>query len=75
MSCPNKERCPLYPHFQMESSLDFWKLRYCNTDSKYESCKRWEMANAGTMPDPLMLPNGEHLEVLPSDDAKASSRS
>jgi hypothetical protein len=68
MSCPKVERCPLYPHFQLELSLAFWKSQYCNTDDHFETCRRYQMAESGEMPDPKMLPNGKLLGIGPDSE-------
>jgi hypothetical protein len=69
MPCPKTVKCPLYPEFRVESSLEIWQSAYCNTDSEYRQCERFKLAESGTMPPPRMLPNGQHL---PSRDGSSA---
>lgn len=63
MACPNTERCPLYPQFMVESSLDFWKQFYCDTNAEFQTCARFKLVASGEMPDPKLLPNGKMLGI------------
>jgi hypothetical protein len=61
MSCPNTPRCPLFPQFKLKPSLDFWLVRFCNSDQNHPDCERFKMSKAGKSVPPKMLPNGKSL--------------
>ena len=63
MSCPNARGCPLFPLFQMKSSLSVWQTHYC--DAAYDTCERYKLATSGVRVPPNLLPNGRSLEIAP----------
>jgi len=71
MPCPKVEKCPLFPHLEMESGLRIWKTLFCHNDSNFENCARFEMAASGNMPHPRMLPNGKQLPDDVGEEAGA----
>ncbi len=63
--CENVDRCPLFPLFSMESTLNVWKALYCHS-SQHKSCARFVFVNEHKKPPPAdMLPDGTKLKVLP----------
>lgn len=61
MACPNTSRCPLFPLFRMKSSLNVWKVHYC--DAAFENCERLRLSTGGACVPPNLLPNGKELSV------------
>ncbi|OVE73988.1 hypothetical protein BVX93_00615 [bacterium B13(2017)] len=60
--CKHSESCPLFPAFQMKSTLKLWQLRYC--DLNPERCIRFDMFQKGNEPPINMLPNGDVLKFV-----------
>jgi len=61
MACPHAPTCPLFARFQQSSLLEFWQDRYCNVESRWPTCSRFQLSEAG-MPVPLtLMPNGAEL--------------
>jgi hypothetical protein len=60
-SCARVERCPLFQHFALKSSLLIWTTRYCN--GEFSRCERLKRATAGQAVPATMLPNGKMLMV------------
>ena len=54
----------MFPRFQSQSILRIYQIRYC--EGRFDTCKRYESASKGVMPDPDLLPDGERLP--PSED-------
>ena len=59
-SCPNVDRCPMFPRFRSDSPLRVIQSLY--REGAYERCERYRLASQGTMPDPRPLPDGRRLE-------------
>lgn len=58
-SCPNLEKCAMFPLFSLEASLRVWQNHYCQKD--FASCERYKKMGAGrTVPDNL-LPDGQMI--------------
>jgi hypothetical protein len=60
-TCPHLDGCPLYPLFNLESSLKVWQTFYCR--SKFESCVRFQRSSAGETVEPHLLPDGTSLTL------------
>lgn len=54
--CKFIDRCPVFPLFESKQILRIYQINYC--ESRYETCARFELASAGTVPDPRLLPDG-----------------
>jgi len=67
-SCPNVDKCPLFPKFQLDSVLSFWQATYCHSD--FERCERYRSMKRGVKPPVTLLPNGTDIETG-VDDIKA----
>ncbi len=61
MACDRVERCPLFKHFSLKSSLLIWTTAYCN--GNFQRCERLKRATAGLQVPTHMLPNGKLLTV------------
>jgi len=61
MACERIDRCPLFKHFSLKSSLLIWTTAYCKGD--YQRCERLRRATAGIAVPSHMLPNGKLLAV------------
>lgn len=66
-SCPNVDKCPMFPMFTLKSILEIYKRSFCHSD--YRSCRRYQTMMAGTRPPAELLPDGQKLSVI--DDEKA----
>ena len=62
MSCPRKDRCPLFPLFTLKASLRTWQLSYCEAD--YTRCARFELVSAGKSVPANLLPSGKMLPMV-----------
>lgn len=72
MACSHADTCPLHPH--LSNSLAAWRTHYCNSDSNWRDCARYERSLTGE-PTPLaLLPNGKMIRVgAASSDTTAVS--
>jgi hypothetical protein len=65
--CRFIDRCPMFPLFAEESSLERYQSQYCRSD--FEQCERFKWASIGKMPNPKLLPDGGWLSrELASED-------
>jgi len=60
-SCPNAERCPLFPLFSLRGALKVWQSNYCEAD--YERCARYQRGKEGRPIPANLLPNGAMLSL------------
>ena len=69
MPCPRREACHLPAAIPSRLALLLWQRKYCDTESRFEECQPFRLAQAGeTVPD-RMLPNGYRLgEPLPAGE-------
>jgi len=58
--CPNKQKCLLFPLFNLRASLKTWQIRYCDAD--YAMCVRYTMSQKGEKPADNLLPSGMLLK-------------
>jgi len=61
----------MYPRFSSKAVLAIYKTFYCK--GSFEKCKRYELASEGVMPDADLLPDGDRLAPIPTDDADGGS--
>lgn len=57
--CRFIEHCPMFPLFTSRHVLRIYQIQYC--EAKFETCERFKLASAGTMPAPELLPDGDRL--------------
>ena len=58
-SCPNMNKCALFPRFSLETALKIWQSYYCSRN--FTACERYKKLSAGqTVPDNL-LPDGRFM--------------
>lgn len=60
-SCDRMEKCSLFQHFALKSSLTVWTSSYCKGD--FSRCERFKLATAGQQIPSNLLPNGKMLHV------------
>jgi len=58
----------MFPRFQSKKILRIYQIHYC--ESEFDTCKRYQLAIAGTMPAPTLLPDGSSLPETGADDAR-----
>lgn len=51
----------MFPLFQLDGVRRIYQAKFCKKD--FESCKRYEKASQGDMPEPRLLPDGGMLPV------------
>ena len=54
--CPHLPSCPMFALFNLQASLQVWKLRYCT--SGYEECERHRRSVAGREIPMNLMPSG-----------------
>jgi hypothetical protein len=58
-TCPNINKCAMFPRFSLETALKIWQSYYCNRN--FASCERYKkLASGHTVPDNL-LPDGRFM--------------
>lgn len=71
MACSHASSCPLFP--KLNTSLESWKISYCDTEDNWRRCERHRLSSAGK-PVPLgMLPNGFLAHAIAAADARERS--
>lgn len=66
-TCPNVDRCELFPRFKLEAALSFCLESYCH--SEFTRCARYQHVQEHKQRPPSdLLPNGKRLVVLGQDD-------
>ena len=78
MACAHTNDCPLFP--KLHASLAAWREFYCDTESAWTTCARYERAVRGQAVPIALLPNGkivgmvaEHEHDAPGQDATDGS--
>lgn len=61
MACPHVATCPLFPKFSSQSTLNIWKLYFC--EGEHAKCARFQASCANQPVAITLLPNGTHLAV------------
>jgi len=61
-SCPNVDRCPMFPLFTTQTILRVLQHEYCH--HRFTECERYKTLQSGTMPDKELLPDGTRLPTL-----------
>lgn len=62
LGCTHARGCPLFP--LLRASLRAWRDYYCDTEDRWRSCARYNLAVRG-QPVPIsLLPNGHHAEHI-----------
>lgn len=49
----------MYPRFSSTAVLAIYQTLYCK--SRFQKCRRYELASQGVMPEPDLLPDGDRL--------------
>lgn len=63
MACSHSPTCPLFPQFQLNSTLRSWKIMYCDSDARSKNCQRFKRSESGQTVPLNLLPNGTMLDV------------
>lgn len=61
MKCSHIATCPMFPLFKMESSLNVWKVNFC--EANFTRCARYQKSSCGDDVPKNLLPNGHLLGV------------
>lgn len=62
MSCSHAASCPLFPRLQ--ASLEGWRRTYCDHDTAWQGCARYELSLSGGSVPITLLPNGHNIQVV-----------
>lgn len=71
MSCPHVQGCELFVQFALNPALEIWKKHYCNVGNT--NCARYKLSNVHQPVPMTLLPNGELLRVIRSDEQLGST--
>jgi len=66
MSCSHIQGCELFIQFALNPALEIWKKHYCNVGNT--QCARYKLSNVHQAIPMTLLPNGELLSVVRSDE-------
>lgn len=56
MGCTHADACPLFP--LLNASLQSWRDYYCDSEDRWLTCARYELAVRGELVPISLLPNG-----------------
>lgn len=62
MGCTHSSNCPLFP--KLHASLAAWRTHYCDTESEWMSCARYQRSMLGEAVPVALLPNGKIVGML-----------
>lgn len=62
MACTHTADCPLFP--KLHASLEAWRQNYCDTETRWTSCARYERALRGEPVPIALLPNGKIIGMV-----------
>jgi hypothetical protein len=62
VGCTHAEGCPLFP--MLRASLRSWRDHYCDSEDRWRSCARYQLAVTGQLVPISLLPNGKEVEHL-----------
>ncbi len=66
MSCSHVNGCELFVQFALNPALEIWKQRYCY--GEWRNCARYNMSRAGYLVPMTLLPNGNRIDVMRSNE-------
>ncbi len=73
MACTHAETCPLFP--KLGASLGAWRVNFCDTESEWHNCARYQKILTGK-PVPLaLLPNGKMVAAIVEEEKRQDSGS
>lgn len=58
--CPHVTDCPMFSVFTLRSTLEVWKIRYCDSPN-HGACERYRMTVKGHPVPALLMPSGATL--------------
>jgi len=70
MACTHISNCPLFP--KLHASLAAWRTHYCDTETEWMSCARYQRSMLGEPVPVALLPNGKIVGML-AESADAST--
>lgn len=73
MSCTHVPDCPLFP--KLNASLRGWRDAYCDSESAWRGCARFEQSQSGRAVPLALLPNGRLVHTIASSRATAAAPS
>lgn len=56
MGCSHARTCPLFP--LLKASLRGWRESYCDSETRWRECTRYQLASRGQLVPISLLPNG-----------------
>ena len=62
MGCTHVPDCPLFP--KLNASLRGWRDAYCDSDSAWRDCARYQQSNSGKAVPLALLPNGRLAQTI-----------
>jgi hypothetical protein len=62
MSCTHVPDCPLFP--KLNASLRGWRDAYCDSDSAWRGCARFQQSQTGRAVPLALLPNGRMAHTV-----------
>jgi len=71
VGCLHTSTCPLFPH--LNESLAGWRAYYCDDQTNWRECARYQVALTGERVPITLLPNGRHARYLALTPASADS--
>jgi len=70
MACTHTTDCPLFP--KLHASLAAWRTHYCDTETEWMSCARYQRSMLGEAVPVALLPNGKIVGMLAESSDSAS---
>lgn len=71
MACTHTADCPLFP--KLSASLLAWRTHYCDTETQWRTCARYERSLRGEAVPLALLPNGKIVGMLARDEEAAAA--
>ncbi len=68
MSCTHADTCPLFPRLQ--ASLEGWRRVYCDHETDWITCARYEKSLTGATVPITLLPNGHVIQTVEQETAE-----
>jgi hypothetical protein len=70
MACGHRSNCPLFP--LLNASLRGWRDEYCDSETMWRTCARYQRSGRGESVPLALLPNG-HLPIATARAVGAGS--
>ena len=73
MACTHTADCPLFP--KLHASRAAWRTHYCDTETQWTTCARYERAVKGQPVPIALLPNGKVIGMVAEHEAELTTAS